>query len=79
MATKEKTTTKTTTAKAKAETGLKQLHQILRDHRKSVMDTRMEIKLGRIKNTSLVAKHKKEVARSLTKLNASRIIANLKK
>jgi len=76
MATKSKTkTTKT----VKAESGMRSLHQLVRDQRKSVVETKMEMKLGRLKNTSTLGKKKKEVARTLTKLNASRIIASLKK
>ncbi len=74
MATKPKTT-----KKVKAESVTKSLHQLVRDQRKSVVETKMEMKLGRIKNTSILGKQKKEVARTLTKLNASRIIASLKK
>lgn len=74
MATKPKNTDK-----VKTESGIKSLHELVRGQRKSVMDTKMEIKLGRVKNTTQLVKQKKEVARTLTKLNASRIIASLKK
>ncbi len=66
-------------SKKVSETGLQSMHASLRDQRKTSIDTKLQLKLGRIKNTSLVKKQKKEIARSLTKLNASRIIASLKK
>lgn len=61
-----------------SDSGVKNLHQTLRDSRKKHLDIKLELKLGRLKDTSSVKKHRKEIARSLTKLNASRIIASLK-
>ncbi len=76
MDTTKKNETKTNN---NSESGLKALHGIVRDQRKTAVETKLQLKLGRIKNTSLIGKQKKEVARTLTKLNASRIIATLKK
>lgn len=80
MATTKKTETKIENKNEnKSESGLKALHGIVRDQRKTAVETKLQLKLGRIKNTSLIHKQKKDVARTLTKLNASRIIASLKK
>ncbi len=80
MAKETKTTpVKEDKIKKTPQTGLQSLHAVVRDQRKASIDTKLQLKLGRIKDTSLVKKQKKEIARSLTKLNASRIIASLKK